>query len=88
MLSKATKVEPSPRKFDQANLILTQKEAPTVEVNDIGTLAVNQQVTVMVKVNEVGLSENGEKSRREGVGEARLCHRGFVWLYTCCGVGA
>lgn len=57
VLGKGTKVEHSPRKFDQARLIVMQKEAPAVEVNDIGGLAVNQQVMVTVKVKKVEPSE-------------------------------
>lgn len=45
VMSKMTKVERSPRKFDESTLAMAQKQASAaVEVNDVSSLAMNQRV--------------------------------------------
>ena len=87
VMSKMTKVERSPQKFDSSTLVVAQKQASAVvEVNDVNSLATNQQVTVNVKVKKVDSSEkvknrDGMEQEKQDcvVGDASGCTRVVLW---------
>ena len=85
VLKQLTKVQPSPKKFNEAGLV--SREAPVaVEMNDLCSLTANQQVTVTVKVKTADAPE--KVKNREGkelekqdcvVGDSSACGRVVLW---------
>ena len=49
MFAKSSKVEASPKKFSRENMAL-HKEPALVKMNDVGTVTMDQVVTVAVNV--------------------------------------
>ena len=87
VLSKVSMVDQSPRKFNKEGLMKAQKEdPPPTEVNDIHSIATNQQVTVTIKVKTVKPTEkvknqDGKELVKQDcvVANSSGCTRVVVW---------
>ena len=81
LLTNATKVEPSPKKFDTK---ISRKQP--VHMDDLPSITVDQTVTVIVKVKTVGQLEevknrDGKVLRKQDcvVGDSKGCGRVVLW---------
>ena len=59
-MSKLSKVQPSPMKFDKAFLV-TRKEIVPVQLKDVSRIVVRQQITAEVNVKTVDPGGEGEE---------------------------